>query len=391
MATPQNTTTFPPDIFYYVHKRDLEKKDIIWMSQNTNHLPITEKINEAIIASIKNYEYSKYPYPKGVFDFNGNSLPSEILNDLNLSEKEFDIILTASGTEALYILTRVFLSPNSEVITTNPSYLIIHKFIELNQGICTNTPIYPLNKDDKENICKFKVEKINELINERTRGILLIDPLNPMGSNYTRKEVKIICEIAKDNKLFIINDITYRDFADEHTLATEFYPEGTIIVYSVSKNCGLAGMRVGALLGSKEIIAKLEPFNTNDLSINVLGQRASLVALQTKKEWMPRVKEITRKNQNYIRNAVNKISGVFLPIFPSQANMFVIDISATNISPEDVQNKLLYEHNIFVRAGNYVSRRFGKRFIRVSFSIPEEQVKKFEIAFPIVMEELKKK
>jgi hypothetical protein len=48
----------------------------------------------------------------------------------------------------------------------------------------------------------------------------------------------------------------------------------------------------------------------------------------------------------------------------------------------------LYENDIFVRAGNYVSTRFGEKFIRVSFSIPTPEVEKFAEVFPKVMEEL---
>ena len=93
-------------------------------------------------------------------------------------------------------------------------------------------------------------------------------------------------------------------------------------------------------------------------------------------------------NQSLIKAAVDKIDGVELPIYPSAASMMVIDISKHNANPQEVQDKLLYENNIFVRAGNYVSTRFGDNFIRVSFSIPTSEVKKFAEVFPRVMEEL---
>ena len=50
----------------------------------------------------------------------------------------------------------------------------------------------------------------------------------------------------------------------------------------------------------------------------------------------------------------------------------------------DFNNK----YDIFVRAGNYVSARFGDNFIRVSFSIPTPEVERFVDAFPKVMAEL---
>ena len=78
--------------------------------------------------------------------------------------------------------------------------------------------------------------------------------------------------------------------------------------------------------------------------------------------------ETARKNQEIIKKAVDKVEGATLPVYPSAASMMVIDISEHKASPQAVQDKLLYENDIFVRAGNYVSTRFGEKFIRVSFS-----------------------
>lgn len=359
------------DPFEYAHKHN-----VVWMAQNTNLLPTTPKIKEAVMKSLNEEEYSNYPYKKGIF-----GLKEAVLNDLGLPD--FEVILTGGGTEALYIIMRAMLKDNDEVITSDPSYFIIHHFIEVSKGIPTNLPIY-------KNPWKYTVEQINEAVNRKTKMILLIDPINPLGTGYSRDEVKAICEIANDNNLFVLNDITYRDFADSHTLTAEFAPAKTIIAYSVSKNCGMAGMRTGALVAPPELMHGLRVFNTNDLSINILGQRAALAALETKNEWIQNVKKITRNNQKIIKKCVDKIDGVFLPVYPSQANMFLIDISERKIKPEELQNKLLYEHNIFVRAGNYVSKSFGDRFIRTSFSIPEEGIKKFVDVFPGVVEGLSK-
>lgn len=360
------------DPFLYAHQH---AKEIVWMSQNTNVIPTTPAIDRAIVASLKRKEYNLYPYSKGLM-----GLRELIIEDLKL--EDFEPLITFGGTEALYITVRSLLKEGEEVIATDPSYLIIHHFIRLCGANPVEIPVYLKP-------WKLTPEQINEKVTGKTRMILLIDPLNPLGSSYTRKDIREICEIAEDHNLIVIDDITYRDFADSHTLTTDFSPERTVIAYSVSKNCGLAGMRVGALVAMKEYIDRIKPYVVSELSVNVLGQRAAMAALETKKQWMPRIKRITRKNQGHIKNAVDKVDGTFLPVYPSQTNMFVVDISGTGLTPEQVQNELLYNHNIFVRAGNYVSKRFGDRFIRVSFSVPEKQAKRFSSVFPDVMEKLR--
>ena len=127
-----------------------------------------------------------------------------------------------------------------------------------------------------------------------------------------------------------------------------------------------------------------------DLGINILGQHAAVAALETKNEWLPDMIKTCNLNQELIRDAVEKVPGAYLPVYPSAATMMVIDIEKTGINGNDIQNELLYQHQIFVRAGDYVSTTFGEKFIRVSFSIPTNDVKRFNRYFPEVMKKLSK-
>lgn len=348
------------------------------MSQNTNTIPTSLEIEKAIIESAKSREYNLYPFAPGIF-----GLREALFNDLGLSQDEFDCLITPGGIEALYILNRALLKEGDNVIASDPSFMPIHHQVRLSNAEVKELPVY-------QEPWKLTPEQVKEAVDEKTRMLLLIDPLNPLGTPYTRDEVKAFCEICKDNNLYIIDDITYRDFADSHTLTTDFLLEKTIITYSFSKNCGFAGMRIGALIAPKERMKELLPYNTNVLSVNVIAQRAALAALKTKHEWIGKVVSISRKNQEHIKNCIDGIQGAFLPVYPSHTNMFVIDISETDINPDEVEKKMLFDHHVFVRGGNYLSKRFGNRFVRTSFSIPEEQCLRFCEAFPKVVEELRR-
>lgn len=363
-----------PTNFEYAHKH---RDEIVWMSQNTNTIPIIPKIENAIIESAKSREYSLYPLASGIF-----GLKEAIFKDLGLGAEEFDCLITPGGIEALYILNRALLKEGDNVIASDPSFMPIHHQVRLSNAHVKELPVY-------QEPWKLTSGLVNEAVDEKTRMLLLIDPLNPLGTPYGRDEVKAFCEICSDNGLYIIDDITYRDFTDSHTLTTDFLPEKSIITYSFSKNCGFAGLRIGALIAKKEIMKELLPYNTNVLSVNIIAQRAALAALQTKDQWMGRVVSISRKNQEHIKHCIDDIEGAFLPVYPSHTNMFVIDISETGINPDTVEERLLYDHHVFVRGGNYLSKRFGERFVRTSFSIPEEQCLRFCEAFPKVIEDLR--
>lgn len=363
-----------PTNFEYAHKH---RDEIVWMSQNTNTIPTTPEIEKAIVESAKSQEYNLYPLKTGIF-----GLKEAIYSDLKLSQDEFDCLITPGGIEALYILNRALLKEGDNVIASDPSFMPIHHQVRLSNAVVKELPVY-------QEPWKLTPDQVNEAVDEKTKMLLLIDPLNPLGTPYTKDEVKAFCEICKDKGLYIIDDITYRDFADSHTLTNEFLPEKSIITYSFSKNCGFAGLRIGALIAPKEVMNLLLPYNTNVLSVNILAQRAALAALQTKNMWMDNVISISRKNQKHIKKCVDDIEGAFLPVYPSHTNMFVIDISKIGLDPDEVEKKMLFDHHVFIRGGNYLSKRFGKMFVRTSFSIPEEQCQRFCEAFPKVVEELK--
>ncbi len=360
------------DPFKYAHEKEDE---IIWMSQNTNELETSPMINLKIIEAVKKKMYALYPYQQGLA-----GLKELLLNDLGL-EENFDALITNGGIEAAYVLTRAMLKKSDNVIASDPSFMPIHHQIRLCGSDIKEIYVY------KEPY-RMTVEEVNEAVDEHTKFILLIDPLNPLGSSYTKEEVKGMCEIAEDNDIWMIDDITYRDFAYEHTLTTEFVPERSLLIYSFSKNCGFAGMRLGALIMPDEMSKELHRWRANPLSANILAQVGAKTALETKSQWIDRMIKQSRNNQGIIKDAVDTIPDVSLPVYPSNTNMFAIDTSKTGLDPEDIQEVLLKDHNIFVRAGNYVSVKAGKNFIRVSFTIPEPQVKLFADVFPKVMEEM---
>ena len=359
------------DFFEHVFK----DKDMIWMGQNTNHLHGNE-INKPMINCINSKEYCKYPPPEGF-----SKLKKLVLKDLNL--EHLDIILTAGATESLYLCMGDLLTKEDNVITCDPGYLIIGSFAERYAKEVKYVPIY--NED-----CNYKLtpELVKENMDENTKLIILIDPLNPLGSSYTEDEIKEFAKIAIENNIYLLHDITYRDFAQKHFLAANYAPSNTVTIYSFSKIYGMAGLRIGGVISTKPMIESIKNLVINDLGVNVISQVGAIAALETKDEWLDKIKNTTFNNQKLIKETVDEIEGVFLPVYPSNGNMMGIDLSGVNINPKTMANYLL-DKKVFTREGNYTSKLFGDKYLRVSFSIPEEEVKVFCEEFKKAVEALK--
>jgi aspartate aminotransferase len=355
----------PFDAFRYAHAH---RTEIAWLSQNTNHLVPPEVIRGALDAAIRERRYEGYPLASG-----DPELLELVRADLGISG--MSPFLTGGGTESLYMIARALLGRGDEVVASDPSYLIIHKFIELAGAVPKALDIY-------RPPYRLTADGVQEAIGPATRMILLIDPLNPLGSGYPREEVRALAEIAHDHHLTLLNDVTYRDFSDGHALAAEFAPEETVTVWSVSKNCGLAGLRLGGFVAPKELTAKIARYNTNDLGVNVLAQAAAKAALASKSGWIGSVVRQTRENGERVRAVAEAIPGITAPVHPSRANMTVLDLGETGVAPEALQEELLRRHGVFVRAGSYLSPAHGRRFVRVSFSNPPSDIDRFARAFP---------
>lgn len=360
------------DNFEFAHRH---RTEVAWMSQNTNTLPMHPAVLEAIRACVDTREFNLYAFKLGVF-----GLAESILKDLAVDG--LDVLLTNGGIEGEYIAARALLRPGDEVVSTDPSFMPIHEQVAMAGARTVDVDIY-------REPWVLTPERVSEAITPATKMLLLIDPNNPLGSGYTRAQVRGLAEIARDHGLWLLDDITYRDFNPEHVLAHEFYPERTLIAYSFSKAAGLAGMRIGAVLGPPDAIRGLRRFDTNVLGVNVIAQRAALAALETKGEWLPELRRTCDANQRTIRQAVARVRGAHIPVYPSKANMLVVDLTATGVNPEDVETKLLKDHLVHTRAGSYLSRKSGGRFLRVSFTVPDADCEKFATAFPSVLDELR--
>ena len=352
-------------------------KDMIWMGQNTNHLH-GDIIADAMASCVMEKEYSKYPPPEGF-----SELRQLILVDLNVKNSE--VLLTAGATESLYLCMQALLEPDDNVVLSDPGYFIIGDFANRFANEVRYVPIY--NEE-----CGYKLtpKLLRENMDENTKMVILIDPLNPLGSAYTEDELKEFAEIAIENDLYLLHDVTYKDFARQHFSAEDYAPGQTLTIYSFSKIFGMAGLRIGSVVSSKAIIDVIKNAVVNDLGVNIIAQYGAIAGLKSKDEWEDKIRDISFTNQKLIKEMIDEIDGVFLPVYPSDANMMAVDVSGAGINPKELSN-YLFKRGIFAREGEYTSELFGDKYLRISFSIPTEEIEIFCEEFPKAIEALRQK
>lgn len=354
--------------------RLFSRPDLIWMGQNTNHIPVHSKVRAALHAAVDDESFHAYAPPAGI-----EALRAGIVADLGL--EGFSALVSDGAVAALATACRALCKPGRRFVTTDPSWKWPLGFARQAGMEVVEIPIF-----GAEYGWRLSPERLAEAVDDKTDVIYLVDPNNPLGTCCTEEEIKAFVEIARKVGATIIHDCTYRDFADSHTLAARFYPEGTVTSMSFSKWLGLAGLRLGALVAQPELIAKIGAVSTAPLGANVISQKAALAGLSVKREWMKEVQEIQRANQATVKRAVDKIPGMSVAVYPSQANFLVVEVEGTGLKPEAIVAAYA-EHGIQVRQGAYHTARFGHRFIKVSVTVPREWADAFAAVLPEAIEQ----
>ncbi|MEE2805084.1 MAG: pyridoxal phosphate-dependent aminotransferase [Pseudomonadota bacterium] len=344
-----------------------------WLGQNTNHLPLPEEVKQAISDAVVDDAIRLYAPPLGI-----EELRQLILADLGLND--LSVMVTDGAIEGLYHACRTLVRPGDHFITTDPGWQWPVRFADEAGATIDEIPIY----DSAQNF-KLTIEQLQDAVTDATRVVYLVDPNNPLGICYSPEEITELAGICSEVGAYLIHDCTYRHFAYNHSLAALHYPERTITTYSFSKWLGLAGLRVGALVASADVIERFAAAPPNNLGSNVLSQRAAIAGLKVKARWFPHVLEVQRLNQSLINAATCQIDGLITPIYPSNGNFMIIDVSGAGINP-DALVQVLQREDIMIRQGGYHSQRFGGRFVKVSTTVPTEWVEAFCDALPAAVD-----
>ena len=340
-----------------------------WMGQNTNHVPLPQAVLQAMTESIGRDEFRAYAPPLGF-----EALRDGIVQDLGLPGAR--ALVTDGGVAALYHLCHTLLAPGDRFVTTDPGWKWPPVFARAIGAEVVEVPVY-------DPACGYHLtaERLAAAVDSRTRVVYLVDPNNPLGTCVPADELERILAVVRRAGAVLIHDCTYRHFATAHTLAASLEPEPVVTIYSFSKWLGLAGLRIGALVAAPVLFERLAGAPPNNLGSNVISQRAAMAGLAAKTEWFPGVQSLQRRNQAAIKTAAEQVHGLHLPVYPSHGNFLVVECEEAGVRPEALV-AAMSRLGILIRQGSYHTPRFGKRFVKVSTTVPATWADAFCTALP---------
>ena len=233
----------------------------------------------------------------------------------NINLTADDIIITSGGSEAVLFAFLSCLNPGDEIIVPEPAYANYMAF-----AISAGAKIRTVTTTIEEGFSLPKVEKFEELINERTRAILICNPNNPTGYLYTRREMNQIRDLVKKYDLFLFSDEVYREFiytGSPYISAChlEGIEQNVVLIDSVSKRYSECGIRIGALITKNpDIRAAVMKFCQARLSPPLIGQIAAEASLDVPEEYLRETYDEYVERRKCLIDGLNRIPGVYSPI-----------------------------------------------------------------------------
>lgn len=292
-----------------------------------------------------------------------------------------DIIITAGGSEAVLFAFLSCLNPGDEIIVPEPAYANYMAF-----AVSAGAVIRTIATTIDEGFCLPKVEKFEELINERTKAILICNPNNPTGYLYTQKEMNQIRDLVKKHNLYLFSDEVYREFIYTgspyiSSMHLEGIQQNVVLIDSVSKRYSECGIRIGALITKNEAIRKtVMKFCQARLSPPLIGQIVAEASIDGTEAYSREMYEEYVERRKCLIDGINRIPGCYTPL-PMGAFYTVAKL------PVDDAEKFCawcltdfsYEGETVMMApaaGFYTTPGLGKDEVRMAYVLCKEDLKR---------------
>lgn len=303
-------------------------REVVKLASNENQLGPSPKALEAVRRELENINI--YPDP-GCMELRRKLAEKHGLEVEN-------IVVGNGGEQLLQIIAQTFINVGDEMLTSDTTFTILGIWAEHLGGKNVTVPMEGYKQNFKGYI---------ENINENTKLIYVCNPNNPLGNIMTKDEVNYLVGNVPDD-VVIIFDEAYYDFAR----VNPDYPEtidilkkrpNTIIIRTFSKIAGIAGLRIGYVLTSKDIATEMSKVK-GTFNVNRLAQAAALGALEDD-EHIRKTVELNYKSLSMMEEC---FEGLGLEYVKSNANFVFVNVGKDS---ETVSKELL-KRGIVIKTGS---------------------------------------
>ena len=345
--------------------------DVINLSLGDPDLITDERIIDAAFADAKR-GYTKYSAFRG-----DPELRAEICKfykeEYNMDVKDEEVFVCTSACLGMYQVLEAILDDGDEVLMQAPYFTPYPQQVELARGIPVEVPTY------EEEDFQIDVDRMESLITERTKALIINSPSNPTGNCLTVETMEKIGRVAEKYDLIVIADDIYTSFSYQN----EFVPfaslpgmrERTITLNSFSKNFTMTGWRLGNIIAPDYIIRTIQQVNEAMVfTAPTISQRGAIYALQHRHEIQPPMVEEYRKRLYYAAERVNQIPKLSV-LYPPKGTFYLfINIKKTGLTSVEAADLILRKAHVLMLPGSGFGQ-CGEGYLRAACTVNVDTLK----------------
>jgi aspartate aminotransferase len=303
-------------------------------------------------------------------EFQGSSRLREALagklatrNGLQVTPEE--ILITNGLTHAGYAVMMAALDEGDEVILLEPYYPQHINKIELAGGKVVTAPL------DRSRGFSIDRSAIEARITERTRMICLVNPCNPTGRVYSRKELEDLAALALEHDLLILSDEVYEQIVyDNHShISIATLPgmwERTFSLFAYTKAFAMDGWRIGYAVCDRRFMDALLKITVNDVAhVNVFIQEGAYAAITGPQDCLAEMQAEDDRRRRLVVERMNRMKNVSCAI-PEGTIYAFPDVSRVGKPSSQIARELLEQAHVVTEDGAFYGVA-GEGHLRVCF------------------------
>lgn len=220
-----------------------------------------------------------------------------------------NVLVTTGAIEANYLVFVAFLQPGDLVITEFPAY---QQLYEVPQALGSEVRAWNLRSESNY---RPDISELDAMMaTSRGKMIVINHPHNPTGASLDAGSMAAICEIAEQYDTILLSDEVYRGLTLTDGIATpsaQLFSDKAITVGSMSKAFGLSGLRIGWIVGPRDVIERCwEIRDYTSICPSGPSQAMALAALNNIGTIMARNVSLARNNFSILSQWISSNSDI---------------------------------------------------------------------------------
>lgn len=283
-----------------------------------------------------------------------------------------EIMAVVGACHGMYLVLNAILDEGDEVIVPEPYFTPYSQQIESAGG-----KMVTLETCEEEGF-QINTEKLEALITNRTKAIIINTPNNPTGVCFSRETLEAVSKIAIERDLIVIADDIYGAFS----FGEPFVPittlsgmkERTITIGSFSKDYAMTGWRIGYVMAPDFIINCIREINEGIcFTAPSVSQRAAIHALRMRNVIQPPMIEEYKKRVFYAYDRIKETPNMSVMVPQGSFYMF-INIKETGLTSVEASRKIFEEAHVLMIPGSGFGRS-GEGYLRIACTVGVEKLK----------------